>query len=197
MVPTFSKPEDTQDERDGWTLVDMEHTSGNRSPQYNDCSNSSSQQGAHTAGHELSDLTTKGDHRRPDEAKSIYVHLVKVHHSEYVESTATWRTSSTPESGDVNSFSSIPHLEPCPLTSTILEVHNIPGLRKDITAWVRGEPDYCRPIEDDASILSLKEHTTLPRSEVPEEPWPDEQVLLGTGRIFEGHVPRSQSLEID
>lgn len=206
MAPPLGKPDDTQEGHEGWTFVELDASSGERSPQYNNCNISSSQKGTYTTGNDLSGLTTEVDHPKPDEAKGIYVHPIRVQHPEFKESMTAGPTSSTPDNDDLQSPSLIPHLEPCPLKFASLNDHNIPWLTKDIQAWASGEHSYWRlPATDDhASIQPLVKGTTRHSTNgsscllmLPLQPSNVEQDLLGAGSSFDGALFYSNQLEFD
>lgn len=184
----------------------MEMDAGERSPQYNDCNISSSQQGTHTAGDELSGLT-KVERAQPDEAEGTCVHPVRVQHPEVHESTTAGPTSSTPDNDNLQIPLLIIQSEPRPLKLASLKDHDVPRLRKDIHAWVNGEPNYWRlPAADDHAGMqplnkSSTRHSTHGSQDFVmclDEPSNIEQNLLGTGSSFDG-APSSYSnqLELD
>lgn len=206
MAHSLGTPNDTQDGNEGWTFVGSDAASGERSPQYNDCNISSSQQGAHTAGNHLSGLADV-DQPQPDEAEGICVHPVRVQHPDVLEYTTAGPTSSTPDNdNNLQIPSLIIQPEPRPLNLASLKDHNVPRLRKDIHAWVNGEPSYWRlPAADDhAGMQHLDKSSTRHSTHGSQgfvmcldEPSNMEQILLGTGSSFDGALSSySNQLEV-
>lgn len=175
-----------------------------RSPQYKESNISSSEKGTCAAGNGLSGLTTSITHHQPDKAKGIYVHPIKVHHSDFGESTDTSPSTSTPEDDDLHPRPMIPPPEPRTLALASHNVHSIPSSTQDIAAWVNGEPDYWRPVDDRASILPLGNGTTRHSSDgsyafvmPPLQPRKVAKETLCMGGQFEVAVPYSTQIELD
>lgn len=202
MAASSSKPDHTREGHDGWELVTVIVNAEERSPQYKDCNVSSSEKGTCTVGNELIKL----DHSQPDAVQGIYVHPVKVQHSDFGESTTTGPTSSTLDNDHLHSASPTAPLEPPrPWTLASLKESNIAASKRDITAWVNGESDYWRTADDHASILPLNNGTTRRRSSdgsfdiimPPLQPGDVVQDLLGAGGCFDGAVSYNTQLEVD